>query len=237
MQKNNIQKSKTQVTKTLNPNIKLSNSQRAELLNDALNWRYAVREFDQQQVPNEIVDQLVNATSLTASSYGLQPYKILVIKSKPARYSLLEHSMGQDKVSNCSHLIVLAAKTNVSEQLVIDYVEKFSTTRNVPLSKLHGMTEHFKGALSNMNEAAKLQWAQQQVYIALGNLLTSAALLEIDACPMGGFDTAGFDEVLKLTEQNLTATVICPIGYRSPYDQEANAAKVRFPQEQLVAVL
>jgi len=203
-------------------------------LSKALNWRYAVRRFSDEIIESEKIEQLLSVIGLSASSYGLQPYKILLIKSKTLRQSLVEHSMGQDKVLNSSHLIVLAAETKSGSELVDRYIQQFSTIRGVPVKDLSGMRKHFQGAIDAMSESERLEWAHQQAYLALGNLLTSAALLNIDACPMGGFDKQGYDRVLRLEQLGLTSTVICAIGYRHSQDSEAFSPKVRFSRDQLV---
>lgn len=203
----------------------------------ALHWRYAVREFSGDSIAPEQLQQLLEATRLSASSYGLQPYHLLVIESPRVRQQLVEFSLGQDKVAHCSHLIIFAAHTNVGDVTVDRYIQQFSTVREVAVTELHKMAEHYKAALAQMNNAQRQEWAHQQAYIALGNFLTCAALMEIDTCPMTGIEAEGYDWVLGLREKNLTTTAVCPIGIRHPIDTSAKQKKVRFDLQDMVTLL
>ncbi|MDN4502427.1 NAD(P)H-dependent oxidoreductase [Alteromonadaceae bacterium BrNp21-10] len=202
-----------------------------------LQWRYAVREFNDKIIDRKDIEELSEAVRLTASSYGLQPYKLIVIESKKIRSLLVPHAMGQNKVRDSSHLFILACQTQIDDDY-IDYI--FSSTENIRAldeGTLDGFKDHVKSAFSGMSEDAKTNWAQQQAYIALGNLLTVAALKEIDACPMGGFDSAGFDEVLGLKELSLSSCVICALGYRSGTDTAALAEKFRVDNQQFTILV
>lgn len=203
----------------------------------ALHWRYAVREFSSDSIAAEQLQQLLEATRLSASSYGLQPYHLLVIESLRVRQQLVELSFGQDKVANCSHLIIFAAHTNVGDATVDRYIQQFSAVRNVSPTQLHNMAEHYKTALAQMNNTQRQEWAHQQAYIALGNFLTCAALMEIDTCPMTGIEPEGYDWVLGLREKNLTTTAVCPIGIRHAMDNSAQQKKVRFDLQDMVTLL
>jgi len=200
----------------------------------ALRWRYAVKRFANEAIDEADVHQLLAATRLSASSYGMQPYRLLVVRSPDIRHELLAHSLGQEKVAQCSHLIVFAAQTNIGDDTVEKYVNQVSAVRNVPTSELTGMSDHFKAALMAMTPQQRQEWAHQQAYIALGTFLTCAATMEIDCCPMTGFERNGFDKVLGLADRNLTTTAICPIGKRHPDDASAHAKKVRFDMDELV---
>jgi len=200
----------------------------------ALNWRYAVKRFANEQVNESHVQQLLAATRLSASSYGMQPYRLLVVRSPDIRRDLLAHSMGQEKVAHCSHLIVFAAQTNIGDETVDQYINQASAVRGVPIAELRGMSDHYKAALTAMTPQQRQEWAHQQAYIALGNFLTCAALMGIDSCPMTGFERNGFDNVLGLADRNLTTTVICPIGKRHPDDASVHMKKVRFDLNELV---
>ncbi|WP_206483807.1 NAD(P)H-dependent oxidoreductase [Thalassotalea sp. G2M2-11] len=203
----------------------------------ALNWRYAVRKFSDQIIPEDSITTLMEATRLSASSYGLQPYKILLIKSSDIRQQLLPYSYGQDKVANNSHLVVIASHTNIGDQTVERYIDQYVATTKQPAASISGYSEHMKSSLAQMTKQQQQEWAHQQSYIALGNLLTSAALLKIDTCPMTGFDRKGFDQVLGLNQQGLTASIICALGYRDSQDLAASKAKVRFNYQEMVMEL
>lgn len=201
---------------------------------DALNWRYAVKQFADKKLPADQVKSLVEAACLSASAYGLQPYSILIVENPAIRQQLLRYSYGQDKVVNSSHLIVFAAHTELGDVTVDRYIEKLAKLHQLPLKALADYSTYIKEDLAAKTPAELQQWAHQQAYIALGNLLTSAALMQIDSCPMTGFDNQGYDQVLKLKEKGLTSTVICPVGYRSADDEQASKPKVRFGYDEMV---
>ncbi|MCB0220752.1 MAG: NAD(P)H-dependent oxidoreductase [Chrysiogenetes bacterium] len=205
-------------------------------LMNALEWRYAVRKFSDEVLSEMEVAALLDVTRLSASSYGLQPYRLLVVESPDIRRELVAHSYGQEKVAACSHLIVFAVQTNIGDALVDEYVRMLAKARGVSSESLQAMAGHIKEALAAKSPEENLQWAHQQAHIALGNLLTSAAMMGIDTCPMGGFDAAGYDRVLGLAKENLTASVICPIGRRDAGDEAAAAPKVRRDYEEIVMV-
>ncbi len=204
---------------------------------NALNWRYAVREFSSETIAPEQLQQLLDATRLSASSYGLQPYHLLVIQSPAIKEQLIEFSLGQDKVANCSQLIVFAAHTNIGDATVDRYIKQFSHARDLDPAQLNNMAEHYKTALAVMDKSQRQEWAHQQAYIALGNFLTCAALMQIDTCPMTGIEFDGYDRVLGLREKNLTTTAVCPIGIRHPQDASAREKKVRFDTQDMVTLL
>ncbi len=202
---------------------------------EALNWRYAARAFSEQQLDDEQVRQLLEATRLSASSYGLQPYRILVIASRQSREKLLPYSFGQTKIRDCSHLLVFAASTLPIDQQVDEYIHRLADIREQSAELHQGYASHMKSALGSLSLDKQHQWAHEQAYIALGTLLTSAALMRIDSCPMTGIDKAGYDEVLGLADKNLTTSFVCALGYRHIEDQSAQQAKVRLPLSSLVA--
>jgi len=206
-------------------------------LKQALNWRYAVRSFSKASLTEQQVSELLAASSLSASSYGLQPYRFIVVRDKALREQLVEHAYGQQKVADCSHLIIIAAQTDIGKNTVQRYTHQFAKARGVDKSSLVNMENHFQGVLDNKDANQKHQWADQQTYIALGNLLTCAAMMKIDSCPMTGFQAQGIDQVLGLAEKGLTASILCPIGVRHADDENATLAKVRFTPEQMILSL
>lgn len=201
---------------------------------DALNWRYAVKQFSGEVIDADVLRNLLEATRLSASSYGLQPYNIIVVASSELREQLLPFSYGQDKVAKSSHLIVFAAHTQIGDATVDRYIDKYAKIADKSHGELSNFSQHMKSALAAKTPEQKQEWAHQQVYIALGNFLTCAALMKIDSCPMTGFDSAGYDEVLGLEKKGLTSTVICPIGRRHRADDQAFSPKVRFDYDEIV---
>ncbi|BCO19577.1 NAD(P)H-dependent oxidoreductase [Alteromonas sp. KC3] len=200
----------------------------------ALNWRYSVKQFSDHKLSQWQLDELLEATRLSPSSYGLQPYKILVISSQTLRERLVPFAFSQQQVSSSSHLLVFATRTDINTSLVDEYVSLASTKKGASPDSLAGYAEMAKSAINGMTKAQREQWAQQQTFVALGNMLTSAAMMEIDTCPIGGFEPDAFDRVLGLEAQQLTTTVICPIGRRDPSDKYGHYEKVRFDKNHLV---
>lgn len=195
----------------------------------ALNWRYAVRRFSPQKIDESCVRELLKAVRLSASAFGLQPYRMIVVKDVETRKQLLPYAMGQDKVVDCSHLVILAARTDIGDDMIDRYIESVSQARQVPKQELQGLADHMKSVFAGMSQRQKIDWAHQQAYIALGTLLTSAALMKIDSCPMTGFEPENFDRVLGLAERGLESSVICALGIRHPEDKSASMPKVRYP--------
>jgi len=207
----------------------------AKQLLEQLNWRYATKQFDpQRKISAPDWAALEEALWLTPSSGGLQPWKFVVVTDPARRASLLPAAYGQKQITDASHLVVFAAKRSFGEADVDAHIRRVAQVQGAPVEALAPLRNMLVGGIvQSQDEAARLAWARNQTYIALGNLLTSAALLGVDACPMEGFDRAQFDELLGLPAQGLTASVIATLGYRSPSDKYSNAPKVRFPKEQV----
>lgn len=200
-----------------------------------LNWRYATKKFDaSKKLSPEQLNIILEATNLAASSYGLQPYQILVIENPEIRQLLKEAAFGQTQVTDASQVIVFAAKTNLNSADVDAYLELISKVRNLDIADLGEYSTMMKGSLANLNEEQKTIWAGKQTYIALGHLLTACAISHIDACPMEGFNHEAFDNILGLKEKNLTSMVMATIGFRSEKDTYQHAPKVRKPLDEMV---
>jgi nitroreductase len=217
--------SQKNISTTINP----------ETLINQLNWRYATKQFDPaKKISAPDWATLETALQLTPSSGGLQPWKFIVVTDPAVRAKLLPASYGQAQINDASHLVVFASKNNLSEADVDSHIKHIAEVQGAPieaLAPLRGML--VGGIVKAQDETARNAWARNQAYIALGNLLTSAALLGIDACPMEGFDRAQYDEILGLKAKGFAAAVIATVGYRLPTDKYASAPKVRFPKEQL----
>ncbi|MCM4164105.1 MULTISPECIES: NAD(P)H-dependent oxidoreductase [unclassified Arenibacter] len=205
---------------------------------DNLNWRYATKKFDtSKKVSQKDLEYLLEATALSASSYGLQPYKILVVEDSVLRSTLQPAAWGQSQITEASHLIVLANQATFGEELVDDYLENVSATRGIPSNDLQGYADFMKSKLMPLSESAKATWTSRQTYIALGNLLSAAADLKIDTCPMEGFDNAQFNEILGLKEKGLNTAVLVAIGYRSREDETQHYKKVRKKKKNLITYI
>jgi len=209
-----------------------------ELLN-ALRWRYATKVFDPtKKIPDDIWQTLKQALVLTPTSYGLQPYKFLVIESPAKRTELLPHSWGQKQVVDASHFIVFTVQTKVTQEHVDRLINHTSRVRQVPpdfLNSYRGMM--LSDLVSGPRSKIAHEWAARQAYIALGNLMTSAAVLGVDACPMEGFVPAEYDRILGLTGSGYASVVCCALGYRSANDKYAGLAKVRYAEADLLSVV
>ena len=200
-----------------------------------LGWRYATKKFNPtKKIPPKDFDELLEVLRLAPSSYGLQPWKFLVIKNKELRAKLREAAWNQPQITDASNFIVLCARTDVNENFVKKFVKHIAETRKVSVESLKGYQDGMAGAMAKMTEEKRAEWSKKQVYLALGMLLEAAALKNIDACPMEGFDPQKFDEILNLKKEQATATVICALGYRTEDDVTAKMAKVRFLKEEVI---
>jgi nitroreductase len=202
---------------------------------EQLNWRYATKGFDpKRKISAPDWAALEEALLLSPSSGGLQPWKFIVVTDPALRAKLSPASYGQAQISDASHLIVFASKNNFGEADVDAHIKHVAEVRGVPVAALAPYRDILVGGIvKSMDETARNAWARNQAYIALGNLLTSAALLGIDACPMEGFSRDQYDEILGLKAKGFASAVIATFGYRSATDKYADAPKVRFPREQL----
>lgn len=202
----------------------------------ALHWRYATKKFDpSRRIPSETWDALEKSLVLTPSSYGLQPWRFLVVDDPALRARLEPKSWGQKQVTEASHLVVFTVRTGLDEAHVDRYLESTATTRGVPKESLAGFRGMLVKSLAAATAAGTLDtWQTHQIYIALGQFMASAALLGIDACPMEGIEPAGYDEVLGLVGTGWKTVVVCTAGYRAADDKYAGLAKVRFPSSEVV---
>lgn len=207
-----------------------------EQLISQLHWRYATKQFDpQRKISPEDWAALEEALVLTPSSFGLQPWKIIVVKDAATKQKLVAASWDQKQVADCSHLVVFAIKKDLAQSDIDNYIARIAEVRGVPRESLGTFRDMMVGGLlQGMDAAARNAWAARQAYIALGNFLNSAALLSVDACPMEGIVPGQYDEILGLSKQGLDAVVVCAAGYRAASDTYASLKKVRFPREQLL---
>lgn len=208
----------------------------APALLDALRWRYATKAFDPARtIPDELWDALEETLVLTPSSFGLQPWRFLVLTDRALREQLVPHAWGQRQVADCSHFVVMTIRRNLGTAEIDALLAHITEVRGTPQAQLAGYRQMMVGSLVNGPGHAIIdEWATRQVYIALGNLMTAAAVLGVDTCPMEGFEPAKFDEVLELPARGLASVVCCAAGHRSPADKYAPLPKVRFPHGQVI---
>lgn len=202
---------------------------------ETLNWRYATKSFDPtQKLSDDQLFQLTESLRLAPSSFGLQPWKFLIVTNPAVREELVWHSWGQRQIADASHLIVLCAKDDTTETDVQNYINTIAATTWAPLGALDGYKGMMNGALESRTADMRKTWAEKQVYIAQWFLLMAAAQLWIDACPMEWFDTQAYNKVLWLEGSGYHSVVIVPVGYRSSDDKYAQAPKVRYTAAQVV---
>ena len=202
------------------------------------NWRYATKKFDaSKKISIEDINILKEAIRLSSSSYGLQPYKVIIVENPELRAQILPAAYGQTQVTDASHLIVFAHETNVNDDTVNQYINRISETRNIPAESLSGFGDYMKGGINAMSEDIKNIWASKQTYLALGNLLNAAAELKIDITPMEGFVPVKVNEILGLEKLNLNASLMATIGYRHDQDATQHSKKVRKSNEELFITL
>ncbi|MDN3596586.1 NAD(P)H-dependent oxidoreductase [Zunongwangia endophytica] len=199
-----------------------------------LKWRYATKQFDAtKKISKNDLDTLLEGVQLSASSYGLQPYQIFVIENPEIREKLKTAAFNQSQLTEGSQVIVFANHKKLDEAYVDNYIKNIAQTRNMDVEDLQGMADTIKNSTLQLPDDKQNEWAQKQSYIALGFLLTTAASLKIDVCPMEGFSAEEFDKILGLEEKGLHTGVIACIGYRSEEDDMQHAAKVRKSKEDL----
>ncbi len=205
-----------------------------KVIKEAYNWRYATKRFDaNRKLSHEQVETLLNAARMAPSSYGLQPFEIMVVENDDLRKQLQEAAYGQQQLTEASHVMVFAANKTVDEALVDSFMQRVAKSRGQSMESLKDFRNMVLGSVSGKSEQGKFQWAARQAYIALGFLLATAAIESIDACPMEGFNNAEFDRILNLEQKGLKSVVMATVGFRSADDKYAGLPKVRKTQDQL----
>lgn len=202
------------------------------------NWRYATKKFDAtKKIATEDLEILKEAIRLSSSSYGLQPYKVLIVENPELRAKIQPAAWGQSQIVEASHLIIFANETNVDDSTIDSFLQNISETRNTPIEALSGYGDFMKSKISTLDAEVKNAWTAKQTYLALGNLLNAAADLKIDATPMEGFVPAQVNEILGLDKLGLNASLIATLGYRHEEDTTQHYKKVRKSNEELFITL
>ena len=193
-----------------------------------LKWRYAVKKFDSTRLLSQRqINILKEAFNLTATSYGLQPIKLVIVNNKELQKKLVEHSYNQQQVEQASHLLVFCVDTYLNEKDVENYFDRVQKVRNTPDEIINPFRNYLKDVISGKSSEELFSWAKNQAYLALGNLLTVCANEQIDSCPMEGFIPKKYDDLLNLKEKNLTSVLVLPVGFRADDDFMKNQKKVR----------
>jgi len=202
---------------------------------ESLKWRAAVRNYDTSKKVNEQdLETLLEAGNLTATSMGLQPFKIIVVSNDEMKKQLVPMSYNQQHVGDASHVLVFAIETDINQDTVDAYIDRAIELRKQSAKDLQGYKDTVSNYMSMMDETTKAAWATKQAYIALGTVMTVAAELKIDSCAMEGFDPIQYQELLSLKSKNLMPVVVLPIGYRSEEEHMAKLPKVRKTRENFV---
>jgi len=201
-----------------------------------LRWRYATKAFDPARtIPPETWQALEEILVLTPSSFGLQPWKFLVLTDPALREALVAHSWGQRQVADCSHFVVFAIRRDLGEAEIDAHLARVSEVRGTPPAQLAGYRSMMMGSLVEGPFRPQInEWATRQAYIALGSFMTAAALLGVDTCPMEGLEPAKYDEALGLAATGHATVVACAAGYRAATDRYAALPKVRFPHARVI---
>lgn len=192
------------------------------------NWRYATKKFNaNKKISTEHLELLKESIQLSVSSYGLQLYKVIIIEDKEIREQLKPVSWNQSQITDASHLFVFCNYTKVKPEYVDEYIKQTSSIRNIPIQELKGYSDFMKMKLSEKPEEEQFHWTKYQTYIALANLLSACAELKIDTCPMEGFESEQYNEILGLSAKELNASVAITVGYRSDEDLTQHLPKIR----------
>ena len=208
--------------------------QNSEFLS-SLQWRYATKSFDStKKLTEEQLQYVLEAFRLSASSFGLQLWKCVVVENPEIRKTLQGHSWGQSQIVDASHLLVFCRLHSVDASHVDSFIADIAQTRGAPVAALEGYANMMKGTIASRDAESLARWMGHQVYLALGTVLSACAVAGIDSCPMEGFDPAKYNEVLGLTEKNLVAQVVLPIGFRSENDTYSQLKKVRYSLDAIV---
>jgi nitroreductase len=201
----------------------------------ALRWRYATKQFDAaRKVPAETWNALEEAMVLTPSSFGLQPWKFIVVGNPALRAKLLPDSWNQPQVTDASHFVVLTARTDLTMADIDAWISRMADAQGKTMEDVAPLKGMIAGFAERMSEEERHEWNIRQVYIALGQLMASAAVLGIDACPMEGISAAAYDRILGLEGSGYATVVACALGYRSDADKYAVTPKARFDRSKVI---
>lgn len=204
-------------------------------LREALTWRYATKAFDSTRtIDDERWEALLDALVLAPSSFGLQPWKFLVIGDPELRRKLRECSWGQDQVVGADKLVVFTSRTDLTPDDVARWLDRLAAVQGQDREKLAGLGGVIEGYCQTMSPEQRHAWNVRQTYLALGQFMAAAAVLGIDTCPLEGIDPAGYDRVLGLEGGGYATAVACAAGFRAGSDHTAGRPKARFPREEVV---
>jgi len=204
-------------------------------ITDTLKWRYATKAFNPNKpISSSDWQQLEESLVLTPSSFGLQPWKFIIVDTPSIREQLVEKAWGQRQVADASKLVVFAHRKAINEDFVDEWLTTLANIQNKSAADLEGYKGMIMGFIANMTPEQMNAWNQRQTYIALGQLMTTAAMMKIDTCPLEGISPIEFDQILGLDSTDFTTSVACAVGYRSEDDKYSAVPKARFTSEQVI---
>ncbi len=202
---------------------------------EKLQWRYATKRFDStKKLSEEKLDILKHAFNLTATSFGLQPLKLVVISNAELKQKLMTATFNQTQVRDASHLLILCVERKIDKEFIVDHFKRVEGTRNTPREILEPFERNLIASFTQKNAAEINDWMINQLYLTLGTLLTVCAVEKIDSCPMEGFEPEKYDKLLGLDKMGLKSVIILPVGYRDDSDFFKNLKKVRRGIDELV---
>ena len=205
---------------------------------DYYNWRYATKEFNsEKKITNSDLEIIKESIRLSPSSYGLQLFKVFIIESQKLKDKLRKVSFNQSQISDASHLFVFCNDTKVLEKDIDLYIQNKSLIQQMPITKNEGYGVFLKKNLLKKETEETSIWTNNQVYIALANLMTTCASLKIDSCHIEGFEASKYNEILNINEKNMNAAVVGAVGYRSKLDISQHEKKVRKSSQDLFEII
>lgn len=202
---------------------------------EQLKWRYATKKFDaSKKLSEEKLNTLKESFNLTATSFGLQPLKLIVLSNPELREKLVKFTYNQSQIRDASHILILCIEKKIDREFILDHFKRVEGTRNTPRKILEPFEKELVHSFTQKTASEIRDWMINQLYLTLGALLTICAVEEIDACPMEGFEPEKYDEFLGLDKMGLQSVIVLPVGYRDESDFFINLKKVRRGVEELV---
>ena len=202
---------------------------------ESLQWRYATKRMNGEQIPSEKLNNILDAVQLAPSSFGLTPYNVIVVQDPAVKAKLAPHCYNQPQINESSALLIFAHWTTINAENVADYMNEIAETRGIPVEALADFSNVINGKVSNSSVEDLQVWASRQAYIALGFGLAASAVEGVDSTPMEGFNPAAVDEILGLPARGLRSTILLPLGYReADKDWLVNMKKVRRTHENFI---
>ncbi|CAM3474785.1 NAD(P)H-dependent oxidoreductase [Aequorivita lipolytica] len=202
---------------------------------EKLQWRYATKTFDSSKILSEEKLNILKETfNLTATSYGLQPLKLVVISNSELKTKLMPLTYNQPQVRDASHVLILCVEKNINENFILEHFKRVEGQRNTPRKILEPFEKNLIASFTEKNSEEIKDWMVNQLYLTLGALLTVCAVEEIDACPMEGFEPKKYDKLIGLDKRGLESVIALPVGYRDESDFFKDLKKVRRGVDELI---